>query len=462
MAVGMKKGLALIMLANLINLIIGLVNGFVLPKFLSVETYAMIKTYTLYSTYAGIFHLGYLDGMYLKYGGKEMLSVSAKEYGNDFKNIVVFQFVVAILVLILGWILADFVLMAFAVVLFFKNVTSCYQMFFQATGEFKLYSNALNYGTILSFIVSILLIFVFHSDDYKLYIGAQVLSTIVITIYLGIILNKSLPYFKGATLSKQAMIENIRSGFVLMIGNFSNNLFTSIDRWFVKILMTTFHFAAYSFAVSIDSLITVFITPLYITLYNAFCKDHSPERILSIKRLVMIWGFVLISFAFLAKWVVETYLPKYVDSLPILFILSSAQVFYAVIKGVYVNYFKALKKQTQYFWQIVAMLFVAIALSLGLYLIYKSMMSLAVAALLTAVIWLVINEVQFKELRFSHKDWIYLTFLLVAYIFLSQLPITLVAMGAYLVLMVIMSLLFMREQCSQLYTMIINKLKRNK
>ena len=450
MPVSLKKGIFLIMLANLLNLIIGLMNGFVLPKFLSVETYAMIKTYTLYSTYAGFFHLGYLDGMYLKYGGKNMLSVDASEYGKDFWNVIFMQVGVGVILAFVGIIIEDFIVFAFSIGLFLRNVTSCYQMFFQATGEFKLYSSALNYGTILSFVVSMLLVFVFHTDNYKLYIIAQIAASFVVVLYLGTMLNKRLAYFRKPCLNVLGFKENIRSGFVLMIGNFSNNLFTSIDRWLVKILMTTFHFAAYSFAVSIDALITVFITPLYVTLYNSFCKDHSPKKVKDIKRLVLMWGFVLAAFAFPAKLVVENFLDKYIAAMPLIFVLFSTQAFYAVIKGVYVNYFKALKRQTQYFWQIMMMLVVAIVSSLLLYFLFKTMMALAVAALLTAAIWLLVNEYKYSELRYTIKDWIYIFVLLGIYLFSGLYLPTIWGTVLYLLSLILMSVVFMKKQTMQL------------
>ena len=442
----MKKGIALIMFANLINLVISLVNGFVLPKYLSIECYALIKTYTLYSTYAGFFHLGYLDGMYLKYGGRDMMSVSSDEYGTDFWNVIFMQIIVCIGVLFVGFICHDFVIKAFAVGLLLRNICSCFQMFFQATGEFKLYSSALNYGTILSFVISLFLVFVYKTDNAELYIGAQVFASLAVSIYLGLLLNSRMGYLNKISFSKHAFRENIAQGFVLMIGNFSNNLFTSIDRWLVKILMTTFHFAAYSFAVSIDSLITVFITPLYVTLYNAFCKNHAASHIINIKRMVLMWGFVIITFAYPAKFVIENYLPKYNDSLPLVFILFATQVFYAVIKGVYVNYFKALRKQNQYFWQIIKMLFVATVSGVTLYLIFKSMMSLAVAALITAIIWLVVNELKFKELRFSCRDWSYLTLLLSVFVVSGLLLPSIMGMLVYTLTFVVTSFMFMRPQ----------------
>ena len=63
----LKKGILVIFKANIISLLFNLLTSFLLPKYLTVDSYAAIKTFQLYVTYVGLFHLGYADGMYLKY-----------------------------------------------------------------------------------------------------------------------------------------------------------------------------------------------------------------------------------------------------------------------------------------------------------------------------------------------------------------------------------------------------------
>ena len=82
----MKKGLAQVLFANIIFLLVGIVSNFLLPKYLSIESYSYIKTYALYISYAGFFHLGYNDGMYLKYGGKKIENISKKDLSTNFLN----------------------------------------------------------------------------------------------------------------------------------------------------------------------------------------------------------------------------------------------------------------------------------------------------------------------------------------------------------------------------------------
>lgn len=67
-----EKGIFSIAMANVICMALGLITNFLLPKHLSVNSYAMLKTYSLYMNYAGFFALGYSDSVYLKYGGKNL------------------------------------------------------------------------------------------------------------------------------------------------------------------------------------------------------------------------------------------------------------------------------------------------------------------------------------------------------------------------------------------------------
>ena len=82
----LKKGVMYVFIANVINLIISLFTGFVLPKYLSIETYSSIKLFQLYITYIGILHLGFSDGMYLKYGGKSVAEINKSEVLSEFKT----------------------------------------------------------------------------------------------------------------------------------------------------------------------------------------------------------------------------------------------------------------------------------------------------------------------------------------------------------------------------------------
>ena len=87
----LKRGIALVFIANAINLCISLVNGFVMPKYLSLGAYADIKTYHLYANYIGVLAFGYSDGLYLMYGGKHISEVGSTGINTCRSNLILTQ-----------------------------------------------------------------------------------------------------------------------------------------------------------------------------------------------------------------------------------------------------------------------------------------------------------------------------------------------------------------------------------
>ena len=54
--------------SNLIQLIISTLVILVLPRLIGVEEYGFWQLYLFYVSYVGFAHLGWIDGIYLKYG----------------------------------------------------------------------------------------------------------------------------------------------------------------------------------------------------------------------------------------------------------------------------------------------------------------------------------------------------------------------------------------------------------
>ena len=304
----MRKGLLKVMIANLIGLVISVVTNFLIPKYVSVDSYSLIKTYALYLTYAGFFSIGYNDGMYLKYGGKNLDQINKKELADNFFNYSILIILMQLFVLAVGLFLNDNIVIAFSFGIISYNILGYLKSLYQATGEFGAYSRALNIEKVSVFIFNLILIYIIKSDNYLWYIWIQVIIGLVVTVILLLKLETKVRFLKLGSLNMNEYKENISSGIILMLGNFSSSIFTGLDRWFVKILLLSFDFAMYSFAVSMENIINVFVSPITVSMYNYFCKKPSLNEIKSVKKLSLIWGFVVISAAFPAKWILVHYL----------------------------------------------------------------------------------------------------------------------------------------------------------
>ncbi|MCQ2976163.1 MAG: oligosaccharide flippase family protein [Bacteroidales bacterium] len=411
----MKKGIFQILIANIFNLIIGIVLSFMVPKFLSVDSYAMYKMYALYVTYAGFFHFGYADGMYLKYGGKRIDKINRDDLAKNYKNFFYIISIVAILFLIVGLITNDYIIICFSVGQFTTNLLSYLRSLYQATGEFSLYSKALNIEKIGAFIFTFLFLFVFRSDNYLVYIIIQVVVGAIASSFLLFNLNKRLCFISKGGFSFSECVNNISSGIVLMLGNFSSGLFTGLDRWFVKFLMSNSSFAMYSFASSLLNLLNAFISPITISLYNYFCKKLDFSKIVHMKELILAWSLLLIAGAYPVKWVILNFLEKYENSTRIIFILFAAQIFISIIQGVYVNLYKANHMQKYYFVQMISVLIMGIITNGMFYLMNSTLETFAYATLFTYFIWFLICELKNREICFKISNYVMILFLVIVY-----------------------------------------------
>ena len=209
---------------------------------------------------------------------------------------------------------------------------------------------------------------------------------------------------------------------------------TGIDRWFVKFLLTTSEFAYYSFAVSTETLLNVFISPVITTMYNFICKNFDRYDILKrIKKICIIFGLFLISAAFPLKYILSTFLIKYQASAEIVVILFSTEVFYVVIKGVYVNYYKATKQQSRYLMQMVTIILIGSIFNVGAYFITKANVGFAIATLLSSILWYLICSFQSAEFKPDMQEILLFTPLTLFFVF-STLLNSLYGFALYLIL----------------------------
>ena len=244
----------------------------------------------------------------------------------------------------------------------------------------------MNANTILIFFANMIWIFLIKTDNALCFLLSNVAVYFIVWIVLELNCRKLIGSKNdGNTFSFDELIKNIKAGILLTVGNLSSVVLTSMDRWFVKALMTTLAFAQYSFAVSMENFMNVAVTPVTTTLYNYFCKATDEVKVRKARNYVMIFAALIVSCAFPARFILEVYLTKYIDSAKVMFLLFAAQIFYIVIKSIYVNLYKAQKKQSIYFIKLTAIIVVGFVFNVICYNLYKVKESFAVGTLLSAV-----------------------------------------------------------------------------
>lgn len=461
-AMSIKKGIFYVFLANAINMVINLLTAFLLPKYLSVDTYANIKLFTLYVTYLGILHLGYSDGMYLRAGGKSLRTIDVGEAKKEFDTFKLFQIVMSILMMGISLAINNLILLLCSLVVLPVGVSNYVRSFYTAIGEFKKYSRYTNINTLMVFLINVILLFIIKTNDSMHFIIAYIVIYFLYWLFVEHELRVALgkPKYK-LEFKKYYLKENIRSGIFLMTANFCNVIFTSIDRLFVKGLIDMAHFAYYSFAASVENLLNIFISPISTTMYNYFCREKRKSKVIMIKKYSLLLSASIVILVFPAEFIIRQWLPRYLDSISVLFFLVAAQYTAILIKIVHVNLYKSRKQQKKYFGYMLCIIGVSIVLNLVSYLLFKSMIAIAIATLITNMIWLVVGEIDLREYALRMKDYSFFIINLAAFLICGLMMGPCLGACCYMLTILINSCVFEFDLLKELYLKGKNYLNKN-
>ena len=85
--------------SQIVLLLSGILTGIFLPKIMSMDSYGSYKLYTLYLSYVGLFHFGFIDGIYLKYGGVDYDDLDRELFRKFSKYLLVIESIISLLAL---------------------------------------------------------------------------------------------------------------------------------------------------------------------------------------------------------------------------------------------------------------------------------------------------------------------------------------------------------------------------
>ncbi|MBD5518481.1 MAG: hypothetical protein HDR07_08315 [Lachnospiraceae bacterium] len=451
----LSKGIFQVITANIINLIISIGNGFLLPKFLSVEAYADLRTFLLYSSYINILHLGYADGIYIKYGGTTISAINIEKLTKEKRILSLLQLGITLPIVLIAFLIGDSILLLASISILPINMMCFFKIIYQATGEFREYRRITNLSSILVFALNLFLLFIIRTDLSLWYIRIQVVISFVVWLYYEN-RNRNACIKEKISLKEMwgCLNENIHLGISIMLGNSMAIWITSIDRWFVKILYSVAEFAYYSFAVSMLRLINVVVTAFSVTLYNFFCKKPEDEDISILRKIVLVIGAAIIAIIFPVEFIIRTYLEKYIYAIPVIKALFMAQFVLIEINAVYLNLYKALNLQKKYLKRMIIITITAFFLNGMIGYIWNNIIAYAVATFLTAFIWLVLCQIDLPKYKMTHTEWLYLLMIIPVY-FLSNYCNMWIGMFIYVGWVIAGTFLFFPKEVKQLLVMLI-------
>jgi Membrane protein involved in the export of O-antigen and teichoic acid len=452
-----NKSIFQVLIGQIIVLISGVLIGFLVPKALGEYNYGIYKTYTLYLTYFGMMHFGFIEGVYLKYSGKMYDEIDYRELRTltiilfSIDTIVVTSTIFISLVFLQNEYKIIFLLLALTIIP--NHFLGYLRTISQVTMRFKEFS-ILNIIQSIFQILSCLIIFFLwsYTSSYQspyLFIILVIISYIIVLLiyivnYRKILFGKIYKLKEVKSLCKEIFF----NGSILLISNTIVTLILNLDRQFVNVLFDYNTYGSYSFAYSILSLFTTIISTISVVVFPMM-KTTSPKTLEKhyiefSSLLLMLLFFCIIGF-FPIAYIVETFLQDYMDSIIIFKIIIPAISFSSSISILMHNYFKVFGKHKQYFFICFCILILSFCANFIAYKISYHTYPISIASVICLFIWYVVcDRYLLSKMKLKNmKNMIYILIMIaVFYLIVFLIPNILVQLVTYIFLFLTISIGF--------------------
>ena len=381
------KNIIGVALSNIASFGTSFIIGFILPAILTVADYGYYKEYTLYLSFAYLFNLGFNDGIYIKYGGKNQETLSQKKVNEEHNFVFIFQLIIMGAMVIYSIVQGNLVLLLFSIATFFVSMNTYHQNFLQATGEFSVYTK----GNISKsvFYVAILLIatLVLQSDNYAFYIALNVLSLVFIFLFYE--WNRYKQFGFTSNWNREGKFDYFKIGIFILIANMSLTFVGNVGSWVVNFGFPIEQFAQYSFQNSVLNVMLLIINAVGMVFYNVISKNENQAILNVIKELSLLLGVFGGAAFFVFAWIIELFLSDYIPAIQILSMTFIAIPYIMISKILIANVYKSRRSERKYFrdslfFAVLSFLFVG-----GIYLVLNNMVAIALGTTLCYIFWYV-------------------------------------------------------------------------
>ncbi|PFO93196.1 capsular biosynthesis protein [Bacillus cereus] len=444
-----------VVFSNVIMLVSNIVLGLFLPMYLSVKVYGEYRLFLFYLGYIGLLHFGFIDAMYLKYGGNNKEALNKNLLKKEHHVFLFYQLVVMVLIFTIGIFMEENLIILFAFAIIPLNLSAFHKLFYQATGQFKKYSYVNIVYTIINLIIICILLVIKIEDA----IG-YIIATIFAYVFICLIMERDFwKYTKGVRgTGKVNILEYNRVGIFILIGNICVILISSIGGWIVQFFFKIEDFAYYSFAVAMLNMILLVINAIALTFYNYIARNENREVLILVKNVLIVLGALAGSAYFFLQLVIELALPEYKLALSIIAISFMALPYMMIVNVIITNLYKARKQEKKYLKVVLSILSISIAFNVLAVSIFKSMDSIAVAMVLTFVSWYIYSTIfEFDYLRGSIKELFYLICHAIIFLIASRYFEWFNGLLVYASIMLTVSLVFYSQEFKQLFNRITNR-----
>ncbi len=352
------KNLSYSVVANGSNTLISMLLVLVVPKILGVTEYAYWQLYLFYASYVGFFHLGWADGVYLRFGGKDYHHLDKEYFHKQFWLLSGFEIILAVIIgLLTCFTVPDenkkVVFMAVGLCCVLQLPRTFLQYVLQATNRIVNYARNYFLEKIV-YAVLVVSCLVMGIKSFEILVGADLFARGVTLLLLSfeckdIVRGKLSGLLEGC---KEAWI-NISIGIKLMFANIASQLLLGIVRWAIQNHWSVETFGRVSLSITASNLLMTFISAVSIVIYPML-KNITVERYGEIYKkmrnmlMIPILGLLIVYYP--AKEILSWWLPQYAQSLRYMALLFPMCIFESKMTMLVNTYLKVLRREKTVMW----------------------------------------------------------------------------------------------------------------
>ena len=325
--------------SNALQLMTSAIIILILPKFITGLNYGLFQVFLFYISYVGLSTFGWLDGIFLEFGGSNTAEIMASHVGKQLRIFVIYLVAISTILTLgiaaftHGDIRLVYQLVVIGGVIYNINLFMGYIL--QATRQFAKY--AISQALINAIYVILILVSVNQQLGYiglaMTYIISQFFGMVVLLSYSSEWAFNKYDYDLRGTLIDTN--KYIRRGIKMLIANYSGLLIIGIVRYFIQAEWSVQFFGKISMLFSLVNFILVFVssfaTVLFPHLRNVDENDLLNVKVKMDRFLAPILILVLI-LVFPMKGVLKYWLPKYEASLYLLDLIFPVIVFQSIFQ----------------------------------------------------------------------------------------------------------------------------------
>lgn len=343
------------LMAQVISIIVSISLSFILPKYISIPDFAHWQYFLLLSSYIGILHFGFNDGIYLKIGGQSFNEINKEEWIPQILLCFGFQTIFAIAIIVVSyWFVEDpikqQIFYYLAVYVIIENSYKILSFILMATDQLIFYSKSVIIDKIAFSIFLIFLIFgritVSPTTVILFFILSRSVALVMLLLFFRHFYSKFWNYSYSHSFSN--LLKTMTFGITLTISNLLSTFIIGSGRFFVEHYWNIEIFAKISLAVSISMFILIFISQIGLVLFPLLRNiDYEKQKIALDKGIFILGILSLISYfiyfpiyIFVGKW-----LPQYSESLKFMVFLFPIALYEVKFNLLFLTYFKMLNKQ---------------------------------------------------------------------------------------------------------------------